>query len=60
MAKSLEKKRTELELVRVGAARADLEFRIEEALDQIEKYKELIKIQVAKEEELKQKLSVMD
>lgn len=60
MAKSLDKKRMELELVRINAARHDLEFRIEEALDQIEKYKELIRIQQLKEDELKQKLTLMD
>lgn len=60
MAKSLDKKRMELELVRVNAARHDLEFRIEEALDQIEKYKELIKTQQLKEDDLKQKLTLME
>lgn len=52
----LEKKRTELELIKVAAARADIEFRIEEALDQIEKYRELVVIQKKKEDELKLKI----
>lgn len=53
---SLDKKRTKLELIKVSAARAEIEFRIEESLEQIEKYKELIEIQKKKEEELKLKI----
>jgi hypothetical protein len=52
----LELKRMKLELVKVSAARHDIEFRIEERLDEIERLKEHIKVQVAKEAELKDKI----
>ena len=49
---SLELKRIEVELIRVQAARAELEFKIEERLDEIERIKEHIKAQIKREEEL--------
>lgn len=52
----LELKRIKLELVKVAAARHDIEFRIEERLDEIDRLKEHIKIQIAKEAELKAKI----
>lgn len=54
---SLERKRKEMELMRVTTARHEQEFRIEERLDEIERIKEHIKIQKAKEEELKQEIT---
>jgi C4-dicarboxylate-specific signal transduction histidine kinase len=48
----LEIKRLKLELVKVAAARAELEFRVEERMDEINRIKDHIKIQIDKEEEL--------
>lgn len=48
----LELKRIKLELVKVAAARAELEFRVEERLDEINRIKDNIKIQLDKEAEL--------
>lgn len=56
MASILEIKRKELELKRVETARQEQEFRIEERLEEIERLKDHIKIQLAKEEELKQEI----
>lgn len=53
----LEIKRLKLELVRVNAAKADLEFRIEEFMDQIAKIKENITAQETHEGQLRQKIS---
>lgn len=53
---NLELKRIEVELIRVAAARAELEFKIEERLDEIERIKEHIQAQVKREEELKLKI----
>jgi hypothetical protein len=53
----LELKRIKLELVKVAAARADLEFRIEERLDEIQRIKDNIKIQLDKEAELQGKIT---
>lgn len=55
---SLEKKRKELELARVEIARRELEFKIEERLDEIERLKQHIDIQKKREQELKQELGV--
>lgn len=52
----LELKRMKLELIKVAAARHEMEFRIEERLDEINRIKEHIKIQEAKEAELAQKI----
>jgi C4-dicarboxylate-specific signal transduction histidine kinase len=53
---NLELKRMEVELIRVQAARAELEFRIIEREHDIMRIKEHIKVQLDKEEELKNKL----
>lgn len=53
---SLELKRMKLELVKVGAARHELEFRIEERLDEINRLKDHVKVQEDKEAELKAKI----
>lgn len=52
----LELKRMKLELVKVSAARHEIEFRIEERLDEINRLKEHVKVQEAKEAELKDKI----
>lgn len=56
MQNSLELKKLKVELLRVSAAKAELELRIEERLDEIERIKEHIKISEAKEVELKEKI----
>ena len=53
---ALELKRMKLELVKVAAARHEIEFRIEERLDEIDRLKEHVKVQEAKEAELKGKI----
>lgn len=52
----LEKEKLKVELLRVSAAKAELEFRILERLDEIERIKEHVKISEAKEIELKEKI----
>ncbi len=56
MMSPLELKKLKVELLRVGAARAELELRIEEMQDQIEKLTHHISIQLDKEKELTQKI----
>jgi len=53
---SLNIKRKVLELSRVEVARKELEFKIEERLDEIERIKEHIVIQLAKENDLKKEI----
>lgn len=60
MNKNLEIKRIKSELAAVISARMALEYRVEEALDNIERLKEHIKIQVAKEDELNIKIIEME
>lgn len=52
----LEKRKMHLELVRVQAARMDLEIRIEEMREEIKKLENHISIQQNKETELTEKL----
>lgn len=52
----LELKRMKLELIKVAAARHELEFKIEERLEDINRLKDNIKIQEAREAELKVKI----
>jgi hypothetical protein len=56
MMSPLELKRMKLELIKVAAARNELEFRIEERLDEINRIKEHIKVQLDKEAELQGKI----
>lgn len=56
MQNSLDLKKLKVELLRVSASKAELELRIEERLDEIERIKEHIKISEAKELELKEKI----
>lgn len=53
---AIEKKKAELELMRVQAARMDLEIRIEEMKEEIKRLAEHIAIQEKREQELKEKL----
>ena len=53
---SLEKKRKELELSRVRMARQELEFRIEERMEEIARVRENIEVQKKREAELTKEL----
>lgn len=55
----LELKKTQLELMRVTTARMDLELRIEERKEEIQRLEEHIKIQINKELELTEKIKEM-
>lgn len=52
----IELKRMQLELIKVAASRAEMEFRIEERLEDIARIKDNIKIQLDKEAELRAKI----
>lgn len=52
----LERKKIEVELLRVNAAKEEMNLRILESQDQISRLLEQIKIQEAKEKELQAKL----
>jgi hypothetical protein len=54
---SLELKRIKVELLRVAAARAELELRIEESQENIKRLEDSIAIQKAKENELSAKIA---
>lgn len=56
MLNSLELKKLKVELLRVSASKAELELRVEERLEEIERIKEHISISEAKEHELKEKI----
>lgn len=58
MQNNLEIKKMQVELLRVSAAKAELELRIDERLEEINRIKESIKISEAKEVELKDKLKL--
>lgn len=53
---NLDLKRKQLELARVRTARQELELKIDERLDEIERLKEHIKIQIEKETSLQKEL----
>lgn len=53
---SLEKKRKELELVKVAAGRAELEFKILEKEDEIKRIQQHIQVQFKREQELKEEI----
>lgn len=53
---SIEKKKIHVELLRVQAGKADLELRIEERLEEIERIKASIRVSEEKEQELIEKL----
>jgi C4-dicarboxylate-specific signal transduction histidine kinase len=54
---ALDLKRMKLEMIKVAAARAELEFRVEERLDEINRIKDHIKVQLDKEAELQAKIT---
>lgn len=56
----IEIKRMKLELLKVAAARAELEFRVEERLDEISRIKDHIKVQLDKEAELSQRIAAAE
>lgn len=56
MSVSLELKRKELELVKVAAARAELEFKILEKEDEIDRIKQHIQAQLKREIQLREEL----
>jgi hypothetical protein len=53
----LELKKVKLELVKVQAARCELEYRVEERLEEIDRIKSNIQIQLNKEAELQTKIA---
>lgn len=53
---NLELKRIRVELLKVGAARAELEMRIEEYMENVKRLEDSIAIQKAKEDELQAKI----
>ena len=57
MDKELEIARMKLELLKVSAAKAELEFMVMQRQSEIKRVQENIQIQVNKEEELKQKIA---
>lgn len=57
---SLDLKKIKVELIRVGAAKAELELRIDMALDDIKRIEEHIKVQNEKEIELTAKIKEME
>jgi hypothetical protein len=54
---SLDTKRKELELIKVAAARAEIEFKILEKQEEIERMKQHIETQLKHEAKLKDELS---
>ena len=54
---NLELKRMKVELLRVGAAKAEMELRIDEQMENVKRLQDNIAISTAKEEELKQKIA---
>lgn len=57
---SLELKRKKLDLMRIQTARADLEFKVEERLDEIKRLQDHVKIQIDAEEKLKNEIQDME
>lgn len=53
---SLEKKKKEMELRRVEVARMELELKIEERLEEINRLKEHINVQLEKEKQLNEEI----
>ena len=53
----LDLKRMKLDLIKVGAAKAELQFKIDERLEDIKRIEDNIKIQEDKEQELRDKIA---
>lgn len=60
MASALDVKRKKVELLRVSSAKAELELRIHERMEEVERLHEHIAISTAKEVELAQAISDME
>ena len=60
MATPLEIKRKKVELLRVSSAKAEIELRISERMEEVERLQEHIKVSEAKEAELAQSISDME
>lgn len=60
MASPIEIKRKQVELLRVSSAKAELELRIQERMEEVERLHEHIKISEAKEVELAQAIQDME
>lgn len=56
----LEKKRLNVELLRVGAAKADMDYQIEQKLEEIERLKLHIKVQEEAEKTLREKINNLE
>ena len=56
----IELKRMKLELIKVAAARAELEFKVEERLEDIERIKKSIQAQMDRETELTNQIQVAE
>lgn len=56
----LELKKLKVELIRVGAAKAELDLRIDEHMENVSRLEDSIKIQVAREEELIEKIAEVE
>lgn len=57
---SLEKKKMQVELMRVQTARMELEYKIEERKDEIKRMMEHVRIQEEKEQELISKIQSLE
>lgn len=57
---NLDLKRMKLELVRVSAAKAEQEFKIEEYLEQIERLREIVRVQAEKEAEIQNQIKSLE
>lgn len=60
MVNKIEIKRMKLEMVKVAAARAEMEFRIEERMEEIARIEDNIKLQDKREQELKEKIAAAE
>lgn len=56
---AMELKKSEMELAKVGAARLELEYKIMEREEEIQRIRSHIKIQLDKEKELADKIAVL-
>ena len=57
---SIEIKRKKLELARVQMAKSELEFKVEERIEEINKFKEHVKVQSEKEKELLEEIETLE
>lgn len=55
----LELKKLQVELLRVSAAKGEMELKIDERMDEVRRLEEHIKVQTLKEEELRLKITEM-